>query len=199
MQLLKNVLIFSLLCFSSLTIAAQDEADKMPEKDWETLIMHLQNEEWAAAETFTEICLKRFTPGEDSLATPAILRYMYFRCIGARLGAKEYDKEEAEKKTKDLIGKPMITPEKPFYKECLFNCFHLTDDKKNFYSCASNNEMTIIHAFETYILGDPEILESIDELEGKSIRLAGIVSEIKAGGFAMPRLDVTFDGVFIWE
>ncbi len=171
----------------------------MADTDWDKIIELLANEKWAAAEKLSLNYLNQFDEKADSLAAPAILRYMYIRCIGAQLGEKEYSKEEAELKLRGFVGKTVLTPPKTFHQKCIFNCFQLSEDKDHFYSCSSNKAMTVIHIFETYIMNKPEILQHTDELEGENLRLGAIIKEIKTGGFTMPRLEITFQDAFIWD
>jgi hypothetical protein len=155
-------------------------------------------EKWSAAE---KLCLKfldRYTYADDSLAEPAILRYMYLRCVGAKLGDKVYSKEEALQKVNNQISRPILTPPKPFYSNGMFNCFTLADNNTDFFSCASNNSMTVIQIFETYTLDDPTLINDTASLEGKNIRMGAFVKEIKAEGYSMPRLEIIFDRAFIW-
>jgi uncharacterized protein Smg (DUF494 family) len=59
--------------------------------------------------------------------------------------------------------------------------------------------MTVIQIFETYIPADTNLVKNTDSLENKQLRLAAFIKEIKAGGFAMLRLEIIFDRAFIWE
>ena len=193
-------MLFSLfLLGQAIFLSAQEEAGKVSDADWDKLIPHLQNEEWAKAEKICKDYLKRFTATDDSLAEPAILRYMYIKCVGARLGAKEYEKSKAEALVKDMVGKTIITPYRQFKEKCLFNCFNLSEEKDHLFATSSNNEATVIHCFEHYFLEEQDIIANPEGFEGKNLRIAGFVKSIAAGGSAMPRLDIEFEHCFIWD
>jgi hypothetical protein len=199
MKTLKYFFLLTFLFLFQHQSYSQKNENKISEKEWDKIIQLLTKENWADAEKLSLKYLGKFSEKDDSLAEPAILRYMYIRCVAARLGEKEYSKEDAVKKTEPFIGKSIITPPKEFFKKCLFNCFQLSDDKKNFSSCASNTSMTVIQIFETYIPADTNLVKNTDSLENKQLRLAAFIKEIKAGGFAMLRLEIIFDRAFIWE
>jgi hypothetical protein len=169
--------------------------------EWSSLITLLTKEQWTKAEKLSLKYLNKFSEKDDSLADPAILRYMYFRCIAAKLGEKLYDKEEALKKTKNLIGKTIITPPKDYIQKGLFNCLSISEDSLHLFSCSSNDDMTIIQAFETYIMADSNIIIKAKngEYQNKKLRLGAKIKSIEAGGMMMPRLEAIFEETFIWD
>ena len=189
----------SIALFSPAVSFGQSNEDKLTDQDWDKVIQLLMDEKWNKAEQQCQQYLKRFGKNDDSLAEPAILRYMYLRCIGAQLGEKTYSKKTALEKVKKLIGRPIITPPKEFHTDCVFNCLQLSDNKQNLSSCGSNGTNTIIQTFETYIMADPDITKHPELLENRSFRLGGIIKSIDAGGFVMPRLDVLFEDTFFWS
>lgn len=180
---------------------AQDEEILLSEDDWNTLIPYLANEKWEEAEKITLKYLDRYkkVQNTENNAQVAILRYMYIKCVGALLGDKKYNKEEVINKLEGFEGKTVITPFRTFNSKCMFNCVKLSDDGDSFFSTSSNNIATVIHTFETYQMEDKEVLKDVEKLEKKSIRLGGFIKTIKAEGFTMPRLEITFEKAFIWE
>ena len=193
------IALFGILLLNPILSTAQNRAEKISEKDWDTLIQLLTDEKWDSVENLSMQYLNRFDINDDSLADPAIVRYMYLRCIAARFSEKTYDEEQSLKKVEFLTGKTIITPPKEFYSKCEFNCLQLTEDQKNLRSCGSNNHNTIIQTFETYIMSDTNFVKTPDLIENKDFRLGGVIKSIKAGGVTMPRLEVIIEDAFVWE
>lgn len=197
---MKKIIVLGILfMFCPLVMLAQQKENHISEKEWDTLIELLKTEKWDKVEKVSKEYLKRFEKASDTLTDPAIVRYMYLRCVGAELGEKKITKEQSLKKVSNLIGKTIITPPRQFREKCVFNCLKLTEDNQNLSSCGSNNDNTIIQTFETYIMADPTVIKNISQLENKDLRLGGYIKSINAEGFTMPRLEVIFDNAFIWE
>ena len=197
---MKKIIVLGIIfMFCPSVMLAQQKENHISEKEWDTLIELLKTEKWDKVEKVSKEYLKRFEKESDTLADPAIVRYMYLRCVGAELGEKKITKEQSLKKVSNLIGKAIITPPKQFREKCVFNCLKLTEDNQNLSSCGSNNDNTIIQTFETYIMADPTVIKNRNQFENKDLRLGGYIKTIKAEGFAMPRLEVVFDNAFIWE
>ena len=199
MKRLTHLLILLIFCFNFSSAFCQSTEDLITENDWNKIIGYLSKEDWTNAEKLSLNYIKRYPAKSDSIAAPAILRYMYLRCVGAKLGEKQYSKEEALQKVKNMIGKPIITPPKPYYNECTFNCFQLSEEKNSLYSCSSNQAMTVIQIFENFFMEDEAVIKNADSLLNKNLRLAGIIKDIKAEGYAMPRLRIEFEKSFIWD
>jgi len=194
---MKNILLLvSILSFNVVFGQSQDSLSK---KEWGKIVTLLSGEKWHDAEKLTGKYLKRFDHKNDSLADPAILRYMYLRCIAAQFGEKTYDKETALKKVDSLKGKSVITPPLIFNQKRMFNGLALSDDKKSFFSCASNNSMTIIQEFENYYFSDSTTVSRSESLTDKSLRIGCFIKSIDAEGFTMPRFKVVFENAFIWD
>ncbi len=189
----------TLLCLINLSIYSQESKKEITGEEWDKLIQLLSADKWNDAEKLSLKYLNKFNDKDDSLADPAIVRYMYIRCVAAKLGNKVYDKDEAVKKVAKFIGKPIITPPRTFNQECMFNCLRLTEDKKCMYSCSSNDLHTVIHDFERYEMADTTFLDDVSAIEGKDIRIAAFVKTIDAGGYAMPRLEIVFETAFVWD
>ena len=190
-----SVVLVFFTCFSAF---AQKKSSELSDADWDKIIEYLSQEKWDKAEKITLNYLDRFSD-EDSLADPAILRYMYLRCVAAQLGEKNYSKETALKKVKNLVGKPIITPPLEFNKDRLFNGLQLAEDSLGLYSCASNNDMTVIQCFEYYYFEDNDIIKNSVLYLGKNLRIGGYIKEITAEGYTMPRFRVIFEKSFIWS
>lgn len=198
MKTFKVLLLTLFLSVLHISSFCQSNNPSVSNDEWNKLIEQLTNENWTKAE---KLCLKylgKFSEKNDTLDDAAIVRYMYVRCIGAKLGEKAYTKEQALKKLNKQIGKPIITPPKSFLANGMFNCFKVAENNKDLFSCSSNNQMTIIQIFETYELADTTIISNPTELEGKKIRVGGIIKIVEAGGMMMPRLDIIFEKAFVW-
>ncbi len=199
MKTLKFLCIIIIVCFARTGARAQNIENKVSNDDWNNIITLLSNEKWVDAEKLSDKFLARYTDNDDSLAEPAILRYMNLRCVAARLSEHEYSKEKAMKKVEKFIGKTIITPPRPFYPKCIFNCLQLSENKKNLFSCSSNTDKTTIQIFETYIMADTNITKDTSALIDKKLRIGAIIKDIKTGGEMMPRFDITFGDAFIWD
>lgn len=196
--MITRVLVLALLLFPCFTGVAQNRSNELTDQDWDKIIGYLSEEKWDKAENFTYKLLEKFSDN-DSLADPAILRYMYLRCVAAQLGEKKYSKEAALKKVKDLVGKPIITPPLEFKTDRIFNGLQLAEDSLSWFSCASNNSMTVIQCFEYYSFEDKEIIKNSALYEGKKLRIGAYIKEIEAEGYTMPRFRVVFEKAFIWS
>jgi hypothetical protein len=199
MKTFKALLLTLFLSVLQISTYCQNNNPSVSNDEWNKLIEQLTNENWTKAE---KLCLKyldKFSEKNDTLDDAAIVRYMYLRCIGAKLGEKTYTKEQALKKMNKQIGKPIITPPKSFLMNGMFNCFKVAENNKDLFSCSSNNQMTIIQIFETYKLADTTIISNPSELEGKKIRVGGIIKIVEAGGMMMPRLDIIIEKAFVWN
>jgi hypothetical protein len=195
--LLRPILLFTVLLATSFGYA--QEKNKITEADWNKIIPHLVNEEWADAEKISLQYLNRFK-GDDVMSDEAgIVRYMYLKCVSALLGDKAIDKEQAMKKLKGFEGKNVITPFNSFKVKGMFNYLKMAEDGKAWWKCSANNEATVIHAFETYQMSDKTTIEKPEQYEGKEIRLSAIIKEITAGGTVMPRLNILFTATEIWD
>ncbi len=201
MKIVKIILLLLLPLWVNWQLPAQTSEDKISDKEWDKLVDLLVKENWSGAEKLSLSYLNKFTEKDDSLAAPAIIRYMYLRCVAAKLGEKEYSKEQALAKTEKLVGTTIITPPKEFIPNGIFNCFSLNDDSTAFYSCSSNTDMTVIQIFERYEMIDTDCIRKAinSEYINKTLRIGAVIKEITAGGFMMPRLDITFKDAFIWE
>lgn len=191
--------IILILSINICNLNAQNQS--VTDKEWNTLIQELQNEKWSSAEKLSLNYLKRFSENDDSTTAPAVLRYMYLRSVAAKLSEKQYSKEVTLKLVKKFTGKFIATPPKEFIPKGMFNCFTLNDDSTQLYSCSSNKNMTYIQIFEYYQMSHPEEIKSAKagEFNHKNLRIIARIKEIKAGGMAMPRLDIVFSDSFIWE
>lgn len=197
-MLIRRIFLSCILLVLFGEVKAQENAFDLSKKNWDDLVVLLSGEKWKAAEKACLKYLKKFPDDNDSLTSPAILRYMYYRCVAAQLGEKTYSKDVAINKVKPLIGKTIITPNFSFNAQRMFNGLKLTEDEKGFYSCASNNSMTIIQAFETYYFSDTSIVENTSDLKDKTFRIFGTINSIEVQGFTMPRFEVVFDQAYIW-
>jgi hypothetical protein len=201
MKLLKSLLIFTVCCFVHYNIISQNSEEKISDTEWDNLINLLIKENWSGAEKLSAQYLKKFSAKDDSPAQPAIVRYMYLTSVAAQLGEKQYCKEKALKKTRDLVGKTIITPTKEFLPNGIFNCFSLSSDSTCFFSCSSNEDMTVIQMFEKYEMADSNTLTKAlnSEYDNKKLRIGAVIKEINAGGYTMPRLELVFKDAFIWD
>jgi hypothetical protein len=193
-----GLIAFTLLLFSCFTGVAQKSSYELTDQDWDNIIGYLSQEKWNKAESVTHKLLEKFSD-TDTLADPAILRYMYLRCVAAQLGEKKYSKETALKKVKGLVGKPIITPPLEFKTDRIFNGLQLAEDSLSWYSCASNNTMTVIQCFEYYSFEDSDIVKNSALYNGKKLRIGAYIKEIEAEGYSMPRFRVVFEKSFIWS
>jgi hypothetical protein len=167
----------------------QQQPTIITEDDWDNMIEYLSASDWEKAEQETLRHLKRFSKSEENSEDAAIIRYMYIRCVGAQL-ATDKDKSAADKKVKNLVNKPIITPVLTYKTKGLFNYFSLNEAKDAIFLCAANDEATNIFCFETYQMKDKRIIENITDYEGEDMRIKGVIKSISAGGFALPRLDI---------
>ncbi|MCX6352930.1 MAG: hypothetical protein NTX03_13895 [Bacteroidetes bacterium] len=195
---MKKIILLGMMIMT-LPLYSQKNENKMSGGDWDKIIQLLTSEKWDDAEKTSLKFLNKFDKNDDSSSEPAILRYMYLSCVAAKVGEKIYSKEEGEKKAKKLIGKHIITPPREFNEKRIFNGFKLTEDKKSFWSCSSNNTMTIIRIFETYEMRDSNDTKNTFLLENKKIRLGATIKEVRSEGQTMPRLHITFENAFFWE
>ncbi|MEI6852177.1 MAG: hypothetical protein WCL06_05010 [Bacteroidota bacterium] len=201
MKIIRSILIFVLFSMVHYQLVSQTSEDKISDKEWDKLVDLLVKENWSGAEKLSLSYLNKFDEKDDSLAAPAIIRYMYVRCVAAKLGEKEYSKEQALAKTEKLVGTTIITPPKEFIPNGLFNCFSLNHDSTQFYSCSSNESMTVIQIFERYEMLDSDCIRKAinNEYNNKTLRIGAVIKEITAGGYMMPRLEIIFKDAFIWE
>lgn len=198
--LLLPVIFFTAL-FSTPVCTAQDEEDisLLTEDDWNTIIPYLIEEDFVNAEKVSLEFLSRFR-GESEMSDEAgIIRYMYLHTIGGLVGNKEITKEEAEKKLKGFEGKVIITPFNKYKKDGMFNYLTLSEDGKAWRKCATNEGATVIFMFETFEMEDKLLLDNADKYEGKNLRMVALIKSIGTGGFAMPRLEVTYSSTEIWD
>jgi len=199
MKALKHYLLIVCFCIISINIYCQENKKEITGEEWGKLIQLLDNEKWSDAEKLSLKYLNKFNDKDDSLADPAIVRYMYIRCVAARLAEKEYSPEKALDKVKDFTGKTIVTPPRTFRTEGIFNFYKLTDDKKALFLCASNKEKITIQAFETFEMADTTLLNDVSDLEGKDLRLGAFIKSIKTGGVTMPHFEIVFENAFLWN
>ena len=199
MKALKHYLLIVCFCIISINIYCQENKKEITGEEWDKLIQLLSTEKWSDAEKLSLKYLNKFNDKDDSLADPAIVRYMYIRCVAARLAEKEYSPEKALDKVKDFTGKTIVTPPRTFRTEGIFNFYKLTDDKKALFLCASNKEKITIQAFETFEMADTTLLNDVSDLEGKDLRLGAFIKSIKTGGVTMPHFEIVFENAFLWN
>lgn len=190
-----TILCLALICY--FTGLSQPASYVLSEKDWTGLISLLNHEKWPAAEKRSAKLLGKCK--NDSLADPAILRYMYIRCVAAQLGENKYSKSVALQKVNPLIGQTVLTPPREFNPKRMFNGFKLSEEHNSFMTCSSNREMTTIQSFEYFFFADPEVVEASERYTGKNLRIGAFIRSIEANGDTMPRLDIVFENAFVWE
>lgn len=199
MTQIKNTFVLIFLFCGGVSLYAQQTRNKISEKEWDKVIAYLDAEKWEKAENTCGQYLKKFKDDQDTSNEVSTVRYMYLFCVGARLGAKEYSKETALSKVNDLKGKTILTPPREFREKGLFNCFQLSENKKDLYCCGSNKSMTIIHTFEIYKMKDTASVKDASLYQNKVYRVKARVQKIEAGGFTMPRLELVFEGTVLRE
>ncbi len=184
-----RLLIAVIFCCSIVnTTSAQS---KITEPEWNKLTKALSEEHWKEAEPIAANYLARFKGQEDTLNAAAIIRYMYLRCVAARLANKEYTPTAALTKVKKLYGKDVISPVLKFKQDGIFNFIKIGEDKQSLFLCGANDAATQIHTFETYnVSEDTTLTNRLPNLEGHYVRLLGTIKEIKNGGVAMPHLEI---------
>lgn len=182
----------------TLNISFAQKQEGLSVNDWDKIVKLLSTEKWKDAEKLAIKYMEK-VGDDDSLADPAILRYMYLRCVAAQLGEKTYDKATALKKVEGMTGKSIITPPLLFNPDKMFNGLQLSEDSNSFFSCASNNSMTVIQEFEEYNFADTTVVDNTRPLLNKSLRIAGFIKSIEAEGMTMPRFRVVFENAFIWD
>ena len=189
-RLLSFLFVTVVLCLSAGSrVAAQP---RMTDSDWAAVITPLSNEDWKSAEKISLSYLNRFKGADDTSYAADILRYMYIRCVGARLAAKEYTPQAALAKVKAFKGKSVITPSLEYKKEGIFNYVTRSDEKKELFVCAANADGTAIFCFEHYAVADTSIFDYADKLEGKKMKMLARIDNIKTGGVTMPHFDISF-------
>ena len=166
---------------------------RMSDSDWAAVIKPLSIEDWKSAEKISLSYLSKFKGGDDTSYAADIIRYMYIRCIGARLAAKEYTPQAALAKVKSFKGKSVITPSLQYKKDGIFNYVSKGDGKKEFFVCAANADGTAIFCFEHYNVDDTTIFDYADKLEGKKLKMLARIDNIKTGGVTMPHFDISFN------
>ena len=194
---LRPVVLFTALLLAPFCHA--QEGDILTEEDWNSLIPYLVEEDWINAEKVSGELLKRFKGEEEMLDEAGIIRYMYINSIGGLVGNKDIDKEEALKKLKGFEGKVIVTPFNMYKKGGLFNYLTLSEDGKTWSKCVANDSATVIHIFETFEMDDKLLIDNAAKYEGKTMRLIALIKEIKTGGYAMPRLEITYTSTEIWD
>lgn len=178
---MKYLLLFSLTLFR-LNIHAQTIDD---------LIEALKKEQW---NTSAEISLKMLQQNTDSVNAdqPAMLRYMYIKSVAGLLNQKVITKDEALEKVKSFQTLRLILAGHPILKKCGQNCIQLSADKPNtLFTNATNVKGTEIHSFE-YVLFNQDITpKDMEEIEGKTGRLEGILKSVEVEGNFLPRFRLT--------
>lgn len=182
-------------------VFSQNTQPVLTDAEWETLFPYLEKEDWGEVDKITSGYLKKFTKENENGNEAAIVRYMYLSAVGGQLGDISIDKDEAMKKVKDLKGKNIITPPRTFRKGGMFNFFSYNEDEKKWSKCFSNRDKTSIYFFEYFDMADPAAIREdfMVKMEGKALQLKGKVNEIKAEGYAMPRLRIEYSGVVVWD
>ena len=197
---MRKSLIGSLACVACLFFAVAAHAqDKVSDKDFGALIEPLSKENWKSAETISLSYLGRFKGKEDTADQAAILRYMYIRCVGARLAAKQYTPAVALAKVKRYTGKKIITPVLQYKSHGVFNLITLNDDSTALFLCGANIAGTQIQTFEHYTLNDTAALAHVGELEGHNIRMFARIKTITTAGVTMPRFEIALDNTDIYD
>ncbi|MCS3529533.1 hypothetical protein [Chryseobacterium sp. JUb7] len=177
-------------CFLLFTVGfAQNSNFK---QDYNSLITYLEKENWTESEQLSQKLLQLAEAAPNMQNEKMVLRYMYLYSNVGLLNENKISKEEALKKVQFLQGKEMIMPSHPFKQNCYNNCTSLKDDDKNtFFTGVNNKKITQILSFE-YVHIPNGIKESAEELEGKIIRLKGILKEITVEGNLLPRYKLRF-------
>jgi len=197
-SIFKTLMVFMLF----VTCAFSQEAPPvLTDADWEKIIPHLEAEQWNEAEKVSGVLLKKFTKDQEESVEAGMIRYIYLCSVGGMLGEKQINKDEALKKVKDLKGKNIITAGSVFKSRGIFNFFSYSEEEKKWNKCFANNNNTVIYLFEYFDMGDINALTTgfMDTMEGKVLRLGGIIKDISAEGYAMPRLRVDYSGVEILD
>lgn len=194
-----SFIMFFMLCTTN--VFSQNTSPVLTDAEWETLFPYLEKENWGEVEKITSDYLKKFTGQNENGNEAAIVRYMYLSGVGGQLGDKSIDKDQAMQKVKDLKGKNVITPPRTFRKGGMFNFFSYNEDEKKWSKCFSNRDKTSIYFFEYFDMSDPATIQEdyMGKMEGKVLQLKGKVNEIKAEGYAMPRLRIEYSEVVVWD
>jgi hypothetical protein len=174
-------------------------AQNISDKEWSVLIKFLETEKWPEAEKKCIYLMSKFKSEGDTSYQAANLRFMFLVSVAGQLAHKDIDKVAALNKTHFLLGKTVVTPDREFKRKGMFNYFKTSEeDSTQLYCCQSNNDATEIQVFETYKMRNPVLLAHPDLLEGKTLRVKAIIKEIKAEGFAFPRLEVQFKDAYFY-
>lgn len=196
--ILSFVMLF-MMCFTN--VSGQEATPVLTDSEWEKLFPYLENEQWGEVEKLTSGYLRKFQKENENSNEAGVVRYMYLCSVGGLLGNKDINKDDAEKKVAGLKGKSFVTPSCTFKNGGLFNFFSYNEEEKKWNKCFANNNNTVIYLFEYYDMVDIETLtvDFMKNIEGKNLRLGGIIKDIKAEGYAMPRLRVDYSKVEIWD
>jgi hypothetical protein len=185
----------------TLPLFAQDEKPVLTEADWGRIVPYLEKEEWAGAEKIARDLFKKFTKETEESLDAQAMRYIYLCTVAGQVGDKVITKEEGVEKANLIKGKTVVTAYCIFKAKGMFNLFSFSEENKGWSKCFSNNSATTIYMFEYYDMEDKELLKGpvYSRFEGKEMRLKAVVKEITAGGFTMPRLDVNYSNVDIYD
>ncbi|MES2487822.1 MAG: hypothetical protein V4581_17980 [Bacteroidota bacterium] len=194
---LRPVVLFTALLFAPFCHAQKENI--LTEEDWNSIIPYLIEEDWVNAEKISGALLKRFKGEDEMLDEAGIIRYMYINSIGGLVGNKDIEKDEALKRLKGFEGKVIVTPFNAYKKGGMFNYLTISEDGKNWSKCVANESATVIHIFETFEMDDKLLIDNAAKYEGKNMRMIALIKEIKTGGFAMPRLEITYKSSEIWD
>jgi len=194
---LRPVILFTALLATTLCHGQQE--DILTAEDWNSVIPYLVDEDWINAEKVSGELLKRFKGDDEMLDEAGIVRYMYINAAGGLVGSKEIEKEDALEKLKGLEGKVIVTPFNMYKKGGMFNYLTLSEDGKNWSKCVANDAATEIHIFEIFEMDDKLLIDNATQYEGKTMRMIALIKEIKTGGYAMPRLEITYKSTEIWD
>ncbi len=166
----------------------------VPEKDWNSFMGYLQNEQWDKSSKLAESLLKKCPKAETDDMTAAIIRYAYIISEAGLMEEKKLDQEKALKNVQSFTGHPVIMPAHTISTKTGYNGFNkiqpVSSLSDTLLSCESNMTKTEIFTF-TYIVCKTAIpTDTLAAYAGGMCRIKGTLQSITLEGMTLPHFRI---------
>ena len=187
----KLVVIFVLLI--TIKVSAQDTTDVFV-STYKILLENLQNENWKMADSLTDILLAKVDKAESTNLYNEVLYYISIFSNAGLMNQQIITKEQALNKVKKYVGCRLILPAHLFSSNTSLNCTKIDDINQNtLFSSVSNLNGTQIFSFEYVKMKDSLDESKLKQLEGKYVKMRGILKAITVEGSMLPRFKMYFE------